>query len=363
MAYSFYRTITIDHTKVPNTDQSNFPVLVSGTYTYLKTTGNGGSVSNSNGYDIVFSSDSAGLTLLNWEIEFYDPATGIVVFWVSVPTVSHTTDTVIYMSYGNAAISTFQGGTAGAAWDTNYKGVWHFPDGTSLGLLDSTTTGGNGTNSSATATAGKIDGAISISGSQYASVADATAFRPSVVTLECWVKSNSIPVGGSYIFHKLWNSSFGSSYALYTAGNQTDIYFYVMDSGGSFTRSPASGTIWDNNWHHVVGTWDGTSAELFVDGVSKGATSNARTIAYAANPIYFGTFDTTNDPYSGGLIDEARVSSSVRSADWISTSYANQNSPATFYTIGAQVGASTSLIFNGIQTHAVGYKQLIIESL
>jgi hypothetical protein len=38
--YSYHRAIVIDHTKVPNTDQSNFPVAVSGTYPYLATIAN-----------------------------------------------------------------------------------------------------------------------------------------------------------------------------------------------------------------------------------------------------------------------------------------------------------------------------------
>src|SRR5689334_23170379 len=56
--YTGRRTVVIDHTKVPNTDQTNFPLLFSGTYTYLATTGNGGGVTNSNGYDIIFTSDA-----------------------------------------------------------------------------------------------------------------------------------------------------------------------------------------------------------------------------------------------------------------------------------------------------------------
>ena len=64
--YSYRRTITIDHTKVPSTDQSNFPVLFSGTYSYLATTSNGGNVTSANGYDIIFTSDqrrrSSGLS-------------------------------------------------------------------------------------------------------------------------------------------------------------------------------------------------------------------------------------------------------------------------------------------------------------
>jgi YD repeat-containing protein len=40
--YAYQRSITIDHTIVPNTNQSNFPVLIRGTYSYLATVANGG---------------------------------------------------------------------------------------------------------------------------------------------------------------------------------------------------------------------------------------------------------------------------------------------------------------------------------
>src|ERR1700730_13203819 len=91
------RTITIDHTKVPNTDQINFPVLISGTYPYLATTSNGGNVTSANGYDIIFTSDLAGQNKLNFEQEGYNPSTGAVSYWVQIPTLSHSQDTVIYM--------------------------------------------------------------------------------------------------------------------------------------------------------------------------------------------------------------------------------------------------------------------------
>lgn len=67
--YASRRAVTIDHTKVPNTDQTNFPMLFSGTYPYLATSGNGGGVTNSNGYDIIFTSDAAGASLLPFEQE------------------------------------------------------------------------------------------------------------------------------------------------------------------------------------------------------------------------------------------------------------------------------------------------------
>jgi hypothetical protein len=79
--YASYKTITIDPTKVPS-DQTDFPVLISGTYSYLKTVGNGGSVQNINGYDIILSSTATldGSGILPFEVESYDATTGVINF-------------------------------------------------------------------------------------------------------------------------------------------------------------------------------------------------------------------------------------------------------------------------------------------
>jgi len=45
---------------------------------------------------------------LFFEIESYDPVAGEIFMWVSVATVSHTVDTVFYMYFGNASITTSQ---------------------------------------------------------------------------------------------------------------------------------------------------------------------------------------------------------------------------------------------------------------
>src|ERR1700694_1228636 len=119
--YGYRRAITIDHTKVPNTDQANFPVLISGTYSYLATTANGGNVTNANGYDILFTSDANGANKLPFEQESYSAATGAVVYWVQIPAGSHTAETTFYLFYGNSSVSTDQSNKT-AVWDHNYKG-------------------------------------------------------------------------------------------------------------------------------------------------------------------------------------------------------------------------------------------------
>ena len=50
---------------------------------------------------------------------------------------------------------------------------------------------------------------------------------------------------------------------------------------------------------------------------------------------YIGKSHRAGDSYFDGKFDEFRLSSTARSADWIATEYANQNSPSTFFTISA----------------------------
>ncbi|MBP6858197.1 MAG: DUF2341 domain-containing protein, partial [Candidatus Pacebacteria bacterium] len=155
---TYYRAINIDYTKVPNTDQTDFPILVQGTYSYLKTVANGGKVQNANGYDIGFYSDSGLTTPLKFEINKWSATTGELIAWIKIPTLSHTTNTTIYMAYGNPSITTDQSDPAGV-WTNNYLSVWHLGDGTTLNLADSTSNNNTLVNGNSTpATPGKFYG-------------------------------------------------------------------------------------------------------------------------------------------------------------------------------------------------------------
>src|SRR5580693_6332597 len=185
--YTYRRAIIVSHAKVSNTDQADFPVLVSGTYSYLATTGNGGNVTSSSGYDIIFTSDSAGADVLPFEQESYSPTTGAVVYWVQIPTLSHTTDTTFYMFYGNSSVTTDQSNKNGT-WDSNYKGVWHLANGTTLSASDSTSNANNGTvQGTVTAVTGQVDGAGSFDGSSGYISTTSTVSWPSNLTNEAWI--------------------------------------------------------------------------------------------------------------------------------------------------------------------------------
>lgn len=122
-SWHYRNSITIDKSKVSNTNQSNFPVLVSNTSTDWKDTTHGGYVGKSTGGDILFTS-SDGTTKLSHEIEKYDSATGELVAWVKVPTLSVSANTEIYIYYGNA--SALDQWDTNNVWDSNSKMVQHF---------------------------------------------------------------------------------------------------------------------------------------------------------------------------------------------------------------------------------------------
>jgi hypothetical protein len=336
--YSGVSAVTIDHTKVGtvnNTDQSNFPVLISGTYATLKTVANGGQIINtvsSNGQtvpaDLVFSSDAKGTTLLSWEIASYNATTGAIEVWVKVPTVSHTTDTVIYLLYGNAGITTYQG-TATSTWDSNFRGVYHAPNGTTLSTNDSTSNAFNLTNTgTATATTGKIDGGGNLNGtSQYfSSSASFLASNSTNYTWEGWVYSTTTAV--SQHFFTLGASTSQYSIELFTSGANWEMY----QLNGTDVNAAQNGTFTANVWHHVAGSWDGSNIRLYVDGALAATTAcNGRTATGTITK--FGAAGNGTSNFWNGILDEMRLSNVARSTDWIKTEYNNQNSPSTFYTL------------------------------
>jgi hypothetical protein len=76
--------------------------------------------------------------------------------------------------------------------------------------------------------------------------------------------------------------------------------------------------------------------KLYVNGVPDNTASQTfYNLDSLTRPYSLGGHPVLSSYNFNGIIDEARISNVARSADWITTEYNNQNSPATFYTIAA----------------------------
>src|SRR3989344_6803553 len=115
---------------------TNFPMLFSRTDLDLRATTSSGHVASTTGGDILFT--DADNNKLDHEIEYYASTTRELVAWVEVPFVSSTSTRDIYIYYGNSTVPLANQQNATGVWDGNYTNVYHVPDGTTLGLSDST---------------------------------------------------------------------------------------------------------------------------------------------------------------------------------------------------------------------------------
>ncbi len=221
---------------------------------------NGGHVANANGYDIGFYADSGGTTKLKWEVERYDGTTGRLIAWVKIPSVSSSTDTVFYLMYGDSSITTDQSDPLNT-WESNFKGVYHLGDGSTVVGTDSTGQAAGTKNGTLTAGAGKINGDITgMSGnsSNYISLANPSSFPITTSwTVSAWLK----PVPGNHVA-VFWGQ--GSNNGPHIGMNYPIFNSWRVAFWGGATCD--GGSLDTNNLQQIVGTFDGSNLRLYKNG-------------------------------------------------------------------------------------------------
>ncbi|MFZ1073947.1 MAG: DUF2341 domain-containing protein, partial [Verrucomicrobiia bacterium] len=351
--WSYRQAITINHANVSGTDQTNFPVLINlasntGLQNHAQASGN----------DIRFTA-SDGFTVLPYEREKYTSTNGALVAWVNVPILSHTTDTVLFMYYGNSSASDQQNKTA--VWDTNYLGVWHLgqtPTGASGDMADSTAGANNGTSQTIAASAqvpGKIDGSLTLDGtSDYISTATQFPLGQTNVTVQVWAKTTST-TGTKVVGYEVNQTGTGSAHydrTIYvgTDGKARFGAYNTVTATANIATSTAA--VNDGNWHFLVGCRDNVAQTvvLYVDGILQQTTASSAGQYYAGywriGSYQTGAATTWPDSASGyfaGSVDEVRVSQIARNSNWVGTEYNNQSSPTTFYSVGTEMMNPTNV--------------------
>jgi hypothetical protein len=171
----------------------------------------------------------------------------------------------------------------------------------------------------------------------HVKISNASSLNPtSAITLEAWVK----PASGSFstvkpIVVKSYTSHNPPYYQyglfLYDSGTSKLIRF-VVATGGSFSPVDIT-TPWTyGSWQHIAGTWDGTTARVYLNGNQVGSATRTGSLPAYASPIDFGCFE--NLPKSStycfrGGIDEVAVYSTALSTTRIAAHYAARGTPPT----------------------------------
>ncbi len=277
---------------------------------------------------------------------------------------STTSSSTFYVYYGNPSASAYAAGdTYGRnnVWTAN-AARWHLSE-SSGSAFDSTANGNTATNTnSVTYTGSQIyNGANFVRASnQLLGAVDSTSLSiTGNLTVSAWVYFTTLPSSGQ-VYGLLTKDSASASnrewwidyynnagtYELRMGIHQTGV-------GSRFSYSYLNYTFTSGTWYKIdvkttVANSAATKFEFFVNGVSQGNGTGAdsggtnTSISNGTNPVVLGGYNSAGI-YHNGRIDEADITSGLKSASTIRTEYNNQSSPSTFYWIGAQQSQETAV--------------------
>lgn len=336
-------SVTIPTSKVPSS-QTDFQVLVDLSNMpaefWAVVAGGGGDIR-------VYLPD--GTTELAREVAYCDTATSTGELWVRVANLSALSDTAIIIDVDGARADYEVTSTYGrnAVW-IGWTVVWHYnedPSGTAPQIIDSTGNGYDGTTGGGMTSADSVSGTIG-KGLELDGIDDYIRVPSGMPvlsgsqsrTVSAWYKSTQeLP---ATIF------SHGDT----TTATWDHERFDISIEAGSWQyalRTSNGNQIWSNFdldnglWHHIAITMPegGGTDDLigYLDaGLSNkksGSSTAVDTQGGAGEHFRVGDLTIGNTKLLDGTVDELRVSSIQRSADWIAAEYNNQSDPSTFYTI------------------------------
>jgi len=335
-------------------DETSFPAALVVTDSRFATTANGGHVENTDAsggvsgsltvpadFEVRTDPDDAA-TLLDFEFVDYTASSGYMELWIEIDSLSKDNDTDVYFCYGNSDVTTSQENVSGT-WGNSYDGVWHVGDDfvDSVGNQDAT-------NSGTDDVSGKIgDGQdIVSSNSDYIDL-NAEGQIGSSGSFSFWFKPD-------------WSSNDSATHALFGAAtdgsnffrgehyndNTWYIGFYVSSTDYRVIIDATDMPVSSGTWYLLTVTWDDTANNTYVylDDTSEGSKTDALSTVTPSGSFYVGRYSST---YGDFVVDEIILSSVVRDANWVATSYNNQSDPtpsSTFWSaLGSEQGAAVEL--------------------
>ena len=191
---------------------------------------------------------------------------------------------------------------------------WGFNEGGGTTVYDLSGNGHTGTWAGTTQWgAGKIGTGAVFNGASAVTFPDSAALHVQQMSVSAWVRgtAGSSFQGVAQVF------SFNPNYAGYllNISNTNTTAFLVSKNTGStqgtdFQDAVSSGAVLDGTWHFIVGTYDGVTIRVYVDGLLAGSTAFAITLGYAATTyprVGSENFSGSNTSFLTATVDEVNI--------------------------------------------------------
>lgn len=130
--------------------------------------------------------------------------------------------------------------------------------------------------------------ALSLDGSiDYAWVPDANALDVSnAMTMEFWVKFDDIYNSGDI---NIVSKGFVDETYAFTYDSNTDKLTFHLNTGSILNPYFEGVSLQNDTWYHIAGTFDGSTAALYINGLKIAGTSGSGSINTNNDPLYIGS--------------------------------------------------------------------------
>lgn len=156
---------------------------------------------------------------------------------------------------------------------------------------------------------GETNSAVRLDGlNDYVRVANTSALSPTAtVSVEAWIKPEAIPAAGAFASI----ATKPEAYSLQLNGPRLE--FTVMRSGQRYRTQAPIGAVQAGSTYHVVGTYDGVNARLYVNGAEVATRALTGAVGASTSAFIFGSWDGSSERFKGTL-DEVAVYAHALSA-------------------------------------------------
>lgn len=313
--FQFYKFYQIKKNQIPSV-QANKPLVI------IDTLG-AGIIQETSGFDIrVF--DSSG-TPIPYEVIEVTPGTGDFIVWINMAVVQDSE--FVQLTFGKPSAT--DGSTPNTVYDVDYTSVYHL---NGVGT-DSTSNAENMTLNGVTTVPAKIGNGLNFTGTvnDFAIRNPYNSFPTTEITCEYWVQTST--TGDGMVSYAIDNTIPGSNHFLLFGQDALQV---ILQGIPAFTGQSFN----DGTFHRITITWQSSDGQLLVyDGKTVIFSS---IIQQGASFINGGAFvlGQEQDSLGGGfdpsqaldgIMEELKLSNTVRSADNIATSFNNEDDNDAFW--------------------------------